>query len=552
MRSLLLLFITVFTYNPAFAEGGLDSLLIELDKKVANNRIYCELKESRIDALKKARAIEPAPSAEREYSLNAQICGEYGNYVSDSAIVYMNRNLDIACALNDPIKVNATSIDLGMLFSNLGMYKEAMDALENIDRKYFDHRQLVDHYLAYINIYSGLVSYTQSHRDRVRYSRLTNTYSDSLIEVTSPSSEEYLRMKEMSLRENGYMEEALKINDRRMAGTAMGTPNYALIAFHRSLMYRSMGDVENEKKYLALSAISDVQSAIRDNASIPLLANMLMEEGDINRAYKYVEYSLDNITAYNTRIRSSEIINIQKIIDEAYHQKNEQQRKIMRLFLLLISVLSALLVVLLFWLYKQMRRRVTMNKRLEETNAELISLNEKLHNMNGELQKVNLEVIEANHLKEEYINFFLGECSKYVDKIDAFRKMTNKKLRDRQMEELYNLTKNNTLKEDELKELHSNFDTMFVHLFPDFIDKFNSLLLPGEQIVPKKGEILNAELRIYALIRLGIDDSCKIAGFLDYSVNTIYNYRTKVKNKARIAREDFEWTVKKIGSFKRE
>ena len=169
--------------------------------------------------------------------------------------------------------------------------------------------------------------------------------------------------------------------------------------------------------------------------------------------------------------------------------------------------------------------------------------------MNNTLKKINFEVTEANYIKEEYIAYFLNQCSKYIEKLDDYRKMVNKKIQDKQIENLYKTTKNNNLKEDELEELYTNFDTMFMHLFPDFIEKFNSLLLDDEHIYIKKGEVLNTELRIYALIRLGIDDSGKIANFLGYSVNTIYNYRAKIKNKAKISREDFEWTVRKIGTF---
>ena len=186
---------------------------------------------------------------------------------------------------------------------------------------------------------------------------------------------------------------------------------------------------------------------------------------------------------------------------------------------------------------------------MKETNTELKTLNQKLHNMNNELRKINLEVTEANHIKEEYIGYFLDECSKYIDKLDTYRKMVNKKIQDKDIEGLYKTSRNSNLKEDELRELFVNFDTMFIHLFPDFIDKFNALLLDDEQLVLKKSEVLNTELRIYALIRLGIDDSSKIANFLGYSVNTIYNYRAKMKNKAKIQREDFEWTVRKIGTF---
>ncbi|MDL2281913.1 DUF6377 domain-containing protein [Parabacteroides sp. OttesenSCG-928-G06] len=542
----LILFISSLHYTSARSE--LDSLFLELDNKIKNEHVYTELKENRIESLKNEKRKANTP-IDKVYSLNALIYNEYRAYISDSAIYYMNENLDIAFQLNSPEKINETSIDQAKLFSDLGMYKEALDILENIDRNCFDDQQRLDYYSSYWLIYSGLAGYTQNNRDRGKYALLSNTYRDSILGVAPPSSEEYLRIKEAILRQEGKTEEALKINDTRISQAGIGSPLYALVTFHRSLLYRNVNDPEKEKEYLILSAIADIQSAIKDNASIPILANILMQEGNVNRAHRYVRFSLDNINDYNTRLRSSEIIAKQLIIDKAYQQKNEAQTRKLHVFLILISVLSLLLIISVFYVYKQMRKGVVISNRLKETNSELISLNKKLHDMNNELHKINMEVIEADQIKEEYISYFLSECSKYIEKLDAFRKMVNKKIQDKQIESLYKVTKNNNLKEDELKELFINFDTMFIHLFPDFVEELNSLLLDEEQIVLKKGEVLNVELRIYALIRLGIDDSSKIANFLGYSVNTIYNYRAKVKNKAKIAREDFEWTVKRIGTF---
>ena len=549
-KRLLFLILLVWSIQYTSAQNELDSLFFELDDKIKNEHIYTELKENRIENLKNEK-LKLNISIDNIYSINALLYNEYRSYVSDSAIYYMNENLDIANRLEDYKKVNETSIDQANLFSGLGMYKEALDMLSNINPNNLDQLQLISYYTTYRYVYAGLSMYTQSSRNRINYEKLMDTYQDSLFNIVSPSSEEYLRIEENILRENGQTEEAMKINNKRLLQTSMGTPHYALVAFHRSLLYRNMNDIDSEKKYLILSAISDIQSVIKDNASIPVLANILMKEGNVDRAYRYVKFSLDNINDYNTRLRSSEIISKQRIIDKAYQQKNEEQKEKLRFSLIIISILSVLLAIYMFYVYRQWRKGIIINKRLKETYSELKDLNKRLHDMNNNLKTINLEVVEADRIKEEYISYFLSECSKYIDKLDSFRKMVNKKIKDKQVESLYKTTRNNNMKEKELKELFSNFDTMFIHLFPDFVEKFNSLLLDEEQIILKKGEVLNVELRIYALIRLGIDDSSKIAYFLGYSVNTIYNYRAKVKNKAKIAREDFEWTVKKIGTFRK-
>jgi len=530
------------------AENPVDSLLSELDNKIKNCDLYIELKEAKVEELK-VEKLKYNTSIEKIYSLNSSLFNEYKSYISDSAISYLNKNMDIAYSLEDSQKINETSIITANMFSRLGMYKEAIDVINKVKVNLLNDSQKIDYYSTCRNIYAGLGLYTQNSRERGLYWQKTSAYEDTICSIADSNTEEYLRIKEILLRETGKIKEALITNDKRLEQTKNGTPGYALITFDRSLLYRFQNDTVMEKKYLILSAISDIQSAIKDNASIPILANMLVQEGDINRAYRYVRFSLDNINDYNTRIRSSEILNIQTIIDKEYQSRNEEQKKKLRSFLILISILSILLIISVCYVYLQMRKGIIIGKRLKETNHELNTLNQKLHNMNDALKKINFDVTEANHIKEEYIGYFLDQCSKYIEKLDEYRKMVNKKLQDKQLDSLYKITRNNELKEDELRELFVNFDTMFIHLFPDFIDKFNALLQDGEEIILKKGEVLNTELRIYALIRLGIDDSSKIAGFLGYSVNTIYNYRAKIKNKAKIPREDFEWTVRKIGTF---
>ena len=200
----------------------------------------------------------------------------------------------------------------------------------------------------------------------------------------------------------------------------------------------------------------------------------------------------------------------------------------------------------MIYIYRQMKRLSIARNHLQTANGKLKTLNEDLQQMNVSLQSANLELSESNQIKEEYIARFVKLCSTYIDKLDAYRRMVNRKISSGQTEELFRITRSQKALDDELKELYDNFDTAFLHLFPDFVGKFNALLQEDGRIVLKKGELLNTELRIFALIRLGIDDSSQIAEFLRYSVNTIYNYRAKVKNKACVSRDDFEKLVEQI------
>lgn len=180
---------------------------------------------------------------------------------------------------------------------------------------------------------------------------------------------------------------------------------------------------------------------------------------------------------------------------------------------------------------------------------QLKDLNNNLHEANAKLSNLNNELFESNHVKEQYIANFLRICSNYIDKLDSYKKKVHKQIAARKVSELFESTKSNQLIEDELKEFYKNFDDTFLSIYPAFVKKVNALLQPDEQIILKKGELLNTELRIFALIRLGISDSSKIAKLLRYSNSTIYNYRVKVKNKAAVERDDFENYIMKISPF---
>lgn len=281
-----------------------------------------------------------------------------------------------------------------------------------------------------------------------------------------------------------------------------------------------------------LAAIADTKLAVKENEALLTLAVNLYHEGDIDRAYNYIKVALDDAIFYNSRFKNTVIARIHPIIENTYLYKLEKQKQNLRFYILLTSLFVIALAITLFFTFKQTKIVSRAKKNLNIMNEELIVLNKNLD--------------EANLIKEKYVGYFMNQCAIYINKLDEYRKNVNRKIKTGQVDELYKSSSRPF--EKELEGLYANFDKAFLKLYPHFVEEFNSLLIPDEQYRLEKDQ-LNTELRIFALIRLGITDVGQIAVFLHYSVQTIYNYKSKVKRTSILDSNLFEEEVKKLGSL---
>lgn len=546
-KNCLLCFLLFFSCYSAFAGESLDSLLNVLDKTIKEADTYVQIKENKLHELKKEARKTPPVSVER-YHLNNDIYLEYKAYSSDSALHYLNENMLLARQLNDKERELKIQLELSYLLSSIGMYMEAADILNSIDRQTLPSSLLGYYYTCYEHVYFEAGAAQPRYKMFAsRYVKLSHAYRDSMQITLDPSSATYLWLRETQLREAGKYDEALEFSDRRLAEASFGTPQYALVAYQRFRLFESMGKKDEHLYYLVLSAISDVRSAIKEQSSLMVLAQELNRKGDLKRAYDYINFSWEISQFYKTRLRSWMNITPLSMINGNYQDIIKQQNRELLIYIVCVALLALLLVIALIYIYRQMKALSIAKKGLQEVNERLFSLNEELEEVNRHLRSTNLELSESNLIKEAYIARFFKLCSVYVDRLQAYRKLVNKKLQRGQVAELLKMTHlSNDIVTVEVQELYANFDSAFLHLFPNFVESLNALLLPDEQIVLKPDELLNTELRIFALIRLGIKDSSQIAELLHYSVNTIYNYRSRVKTKARVSRDDFEDLVAKI------
>lgn len=511
-------------------------------------------KEGKIAEIKKMLET-PRISDEQRYDINLKLYNEYKTYISDSAIHYVRENAQIVEVLNNPVWKYETKLDLASLYVITGMFIEAIDILKSIDA-----RNLKDDWLLikYFDCYKQLYSFYANNNLYTRiYKEKSKLYRDSLLAVLDNGSNHYKIVYAEKLYDESRLDEARRILLELLEGAESDTHEKAVLSYALANIYKKEGNVGLQKQYYAMSATCDIKKAIKENASMQALASILYETGDVEKAYMCIKSSMEDAMFCNARLRTHEVSQILPIIDSAYQENIARQKSELQLFLLLVSVLSLFLLIAIIYVYRQMKRIARIRKevyranvKLNELNNNLQFTNNELNNVNKVLSDVNIELSEANQIKEVYIGHFLDLCSTYINKIESYQNTLRKKAADKKLEELYKILKSHEMIDNELKALYANFDNIFLHLFPNFVEEFNSLLLKEERFLLKPNELLNVELRIFALIRLGIVDSSKIASFLHYSANTIYSYRTRVRNKSAVPRDQFENMVMKIGAIK--
>lgn len=532
--------------------GNAEQGLKELDKVVKSPEKYIQRKEEQLAKWKLQR--QQVQTDEQRMKIDALLADQYKTYIADSALYFAQEQLRLAEQVGEDI--DKSRMLLAEIRIITGMYRESMDLLAEVDRGSLSEGSLGDYYHLYQNLYGAMRDYAIGEELQREYERKMALYQDSLLMLSPKGSDDYVLVKADQWMRQGEYQRALELLLPYYATLDTDSREMGYTAYAVANVYRHMGEKEKEKDYLIVSALSDLKCGVKEYISLRELATLLYEEGDIRRAYTYMRRAMEDAAFCNARLRTIEVSQVLPIINEAYRLQREKQQRQMSVYLLCISILALFLILLAFYLRRQMKRLALAkrevgkaNEQLKLLNEELQVLNTRLADSNTRLQLTNQNLAEVNYIKEAYIGRFLDLCSTYIGKLDTYRRSLNKKAMNGQTEELFRELKSTQFVEEELEEFYANFDTAFLRLFPDFVQEFNALLAEGEEIMLKQGELLNTELRIFALIRLGITDSNKIAQFLRYSLKTIYNYRTKMRNKARGVRDDFEQEVMHIGTF---
>lgn len=548
MHKILLYLLLFIAITSLYSQNELDLLIVDLEKEMALRDAYDQEKESRITNLKTLLS-ETNITSENQYFITNKLIAEYEYYSFDSTLRYIEENLALAKKMGNDYFIKESTLKLAKLLATSGRYDESIKLLEEINSSNLPEELIREYYIVYKRCYSELRSISRVNSISSKYNQLYLAYKDSLnaqISKLGENSKLYLEVTEQNYRDEPNTKKALEINTKRLALVEKGTREYAMVAFNRSYMsYEIEGNRLNQKKYLILSAISDIQSSVKDNASMANLAVILFEEGDVERAHRYIDFSFEDAKFYNSKLRFLDISNVLPVISKSYENESLKQSNKLRKQLMFISFLSIILLVALFFIFRQYKKIKLGREHLKTANLQLKDLNEQLSYTNKDLKRLYEELSTVDSIKEQYIGTFLNLYSEYIDKLDVYRKTIRKYIVTNKTNDLLELIKSKNVVDEELKIFYKNFDKSFLHIYPNFIDSFNELLNEDGKIIVKQENTLTVELRIFALIRLGISNSSKIAKILRYSVNTIYNYRVKVKNSA-INREEFENMVKKI------
>lgn len=533
---------------------SVDSLLHCIDETIDNSAQYVSRKEQRIRQLQ--QQLSQAKNLHAEYQLSYRLYEEYTPFVNDSAIIYLKRCIEIARKTGKQSEVGKCQALIAIRCSSTGKFIEALNTLSAIDTTQLDNIAKGTYYMAYNQVYGEIIYYRNPITPEAQYGAMAAEYRQRMYAALPPTSNSVFQYRELDALNAHDNREAMRINDQWLSHVEKGSHPYALVTLYRYLAYKAENDSTRMMYWLAESVLTDIKNGVMDQGSMWEMANQLMGLNDVDRAYKYISFNSICANRFGSRQRLAQISPLLSVIAKMYKDENDQYNRRQNYTLCIISILALMLLISVFYVSRQRHKLAIArddlaktNHQQHELNAQLKSLNEQLSCTNSQLSVVNHELTDANRVKEESVGRFMRLCSIYINKIEDLRKRVHKKLKTRQYDELYKMTRPQNFKEEELEEFYTNFDSAFLQLFPHFLDSFNALLRPEERIEQPKKEQLSTPIRIFALIRLGITDSSKIAEFLHYSVNTIYNYRAHIKKGAINDKDSFEEDVRKIGTF---
>lgn len=523
-----------------------DPLLERLDETLEMKETYQGYFKERIAVLNDVLAEQNDP--DQIYNIRKRLALAYKPNSFDSTLNFLLSNRALAASEGDRLKEMETDFMLVEAYTKAGYHIEASEILGGYSAESVPEEMLQAYYSAAHCFNGETMAYTSSDATYAEKEARRDHFRTLVLQMIEEGTLYWYDLKREEAEASGDILKSREYARKMIECTEVNTPDYARAAYFYAHTFRKEPQNPERQEWLIRSAIADVMCATNDYASLNEISRMLFERGDIDRAFKYLaDHCMTDALAYNGKLRAWQISQFFPEIERAYQAKHARQTRRMAGVMAVAVGLLIILLLLMIFIFKRQQILDSMRRKLQESYLQIDERNRDLVSINSRLVSLNAQIQEADKVKQEYIALFLSILSENISKTRQYRNHVLKSIRQGKTQMLVEEIENLPSLDDDILEFYKMFDETFVNLYPDFVERFNGLLADGAAIVPKGDDILTPELRIFALIKLGITDSSKIASLLHYSANTIYNYRAKIKNKARGSRDEFEAAVRNIG-----
>lgn len=534
MKRLLVLLPFLLLHSIAFAVQENDSLLNKLNTVLDKKKQFDGDKISRIDHLKKLLNDDDNPNPTTRYAIYLKLYNEYKSFNYDEAFNYTQKLQQAGRLLKDPARIAYGKIKLGFILLSSGMFKETFDSLRTVNVKLLVDSEKRDYYFLTARTYYDLADFDKDNYYTPIYNDRASKYIDSGTNLCKTNSFEYVYYNGLKYLKNGNMDKAITDLKSLINRYHLTDHQFAVTASTLSDIFIRKNQPDSAINLLVQAAMADIRSSTKEAAAMLNLAQLLHKKGDAKNAYVFIKQAMDDAIYYGARQRKIQVSAILPVIASERINSVEEQRRVLFLYALSLTVLSLIIVAFAVIIYKQLRRLRVADKIILEAN----------HNLQESIDKLN----EADKIKEEYIGYYFNLISEYINKLEKFKRSVDNKLTTKRFEDIRIIVNNINLTK-EREELFINFDKAFLKIFPNFVCNFNAFFDEEHQVKLLPNQLMNTDLRIFALIRLGIHDTEKIANILEYSVNTIYNYKARLKSKSKVPNDDFEQAIMTIKAF---
>ena len=508
-----------------------DSLVSVLDETIVKREQYTQQKHQRLKTLERQmQKTRLSGTKEDIYQAHIKLYDGYNEFKYDSAYFYIEKAKGVAKEIKSTTHLSEAKIKEGFLLLSAGLFTEAIDTLQSIDTLALTPLKKYDLYFTKARSYFDLAEYNDDSKFQINYIRKGILNLNKALDLVEVNSSPYLKANGLKHLQQQNWELAKENYLLWLESYELSPQLYGIATSSLSYIFKQLDEPEKSKYYITLAAISDIQHAIKENIALRNLATKFYEEGKLKKANTYVRIALEDAEFFNARHRKNQISSILPIIESAQLYRVEQKNKSLQNTVILLAILSLIILVFFAIIVKQLKEKKAARQALAENNKQL--------------QQMNLNLVEADSIKQDYITYFLKATSQLINKMGSLQKTTILKIKTKKPEEVLQTIYKYSAKKERTALFHQ-FDEVFLQLFPSFIESFNQLFPEKEQKTPKKNELLNTELRIFALYRLGIQDNKQVADFLDVSIATVYSYKTRLKNKSN-HRENFDQKIMEI------